>query len=560
MSGNEIQEHRHYEDGRSQGKIGLDRLTIEEYCMIRKLLWCGIIVVALMMLGGEVAAQEDGAVYAVLFYSPTCPHCHKVINEDLPPMQEEFGDSLQVLFINVQHPEGGQMLLDSCQPFGIPDQVCGSVPTLIMADDVMIGSDDIPARMPGLVRAGLEAGGIDLPAIPGLRELVDAANAQREQTEAAGVVNAIMFYSPVCPHCHKVINDDLPPMEEEFGDSLQILFVNVDEEVGAQLFLDACEPLAIDEEFCGSVPTVIVDDEVLIGSSEIPERMPDLVRAGIASGGIGLPEIPGIDVVFSEATAQNSSDVEVEGDGAEVAAGSSGVCSGAAQACIARVSWQDRYVDDLFGNGLATGVLIALIASIGVLSVGGGWAASSWLAERPGWILTTAIALLAAVVAGTLLLQIEDISIVSGISLAITAALVVAAGIIWDSGRYEDVEEADEPDDDEPWLPEWVFPLVALAGLAVAGYMAYVEIGGEDAVCGALGDCNLVQQSEYTELFGVIPVGGLGVVGYVMILAAWWLTRQDETPLATYLRPCRADGLLLLEAPQGWSARRSRRI
>jgi uncharacterized membrane protein len=36
-----------------------------------------------------------------------------------------------------------------------------------------------------------------------------------------------------------------------------------------------------------------------------------------------------------------------------------------------------------------------------------------------------------------------------------------------------------------------------------------------------VGDCNTVQQSEYARLFGLLPIGALGVVGYVAILIAW---------------------------------------
>jgi uncharacterized membrane protein/thiol-disulfide isomerase/thioredoxin len=478
--------------------------------MTQKALFLVMIVAAMLIVGGEVSAQEDGAVHAVFFYSPTCPHCHKVITEDLPPMQEEFGEDLQVLFINVAVPEGRQMLLDVCDPFGIPEQVCGSVPTMILADEVMIGSVDIPERMPQLVRDGLAEGGIALPDIPGLQEIVDEAAA-----EESGVVHAVFFYSPTCPHCHKVITEDLPPMEEEFGEDLQVLFINVDEESGAQMLLDACEPFSIDDEFCGSVPTVIMADQVLIGSVDIPERMPQLVRDGLAEGGIALPDIPGIVALYESAT-QRSSDVETEGG--QVGAGGAGVCSGLAQACIASVSWQDRYTDDLFGNGLATLVLMTLIGSVAVLTVGGLRGSLAWLADSPGWIITTVIALAAALVAGTLLMQVDDISIFSGIALAITVALLIAAGIIWDSG--------------EDGAPEWIFPLVALAGLAVAGYMTYIEVTGNEAVCGTVGDCNLVQQSKYAELFGVIPVGALGLVAYVLIFGAWWMSRREDSRMA----------------------------
>ncbi len=67
----------------------------------------------------------------------------------------------------------------------------------------------------------------------------------------------------------------------------------------------------------------------------------------------------------------------------------------------------------------------------------------------------------------------------------------------------------------------WIIPVLAVAGLAVAAYLAFVETTASEAVCGPVGDCNAVQQSPYARLFGILPIGVLGVIGYVMILALW---------------------------------------
>ena len=69
--------------------------------------------------------------------------------------------------------------------------------------------------------------------------------------------------------------------------------------------------------------------------------------------------------------------------------------------------------------------------------------------------------------------------------------------------------------------PSAVVPLLALAGLGVAAYLAFVETTATEAVCGPVGDCNTVQQSEYARLFGLVPIGVLGVAGYAAILIAW---------------------------------------
>jgi uncharacterized membrane protein len=70
-------------------------------------------------------------------------------------------------------------------------------------------------------------------------------------------------------------------------------------------------------------------------------------------------------------------------------------------------------------------------------------------------------------------------------------------------------------------------------GFSVAGYLAYVETAQVSAVCGPVGDCNTVQQSEYARLFGILPVGVLGLVGYAAILVAWFISRFGGQKLAT---------------------------
>jgi uncharacterized membrane protein len=71
----------------------------------------------------------------------------------------------------------------------------------------------------------------------------------------------------------------------------------------------------------------------------------------------------------------------------------------------------------------------------------------------------------------------------------------------------------------------WVIPLLCVVGLGVAGYLAYVETTQVEAVCGPVGDCNTVQQSEYARLFGILPIGVLGLIGYAGILLAWSVAR-----------------------------------
>jgi uncharacterized membrane protein len=78
-----------------------------------------------------------------------------------------------------------------------------------------------------------------------------------------------------------------------------------------------------------------------------------------------------------------------------------------------------------------------------------------------------------------------------------------------------------------------LIPILAFVGIIVAGYLTFIESTGSEAFCGPVGDCNLVQESKYATLFGVIPVGLLGILGYLGILIAWFLARRDLERIST---------------------------
>jgi uncharacterized membrane protein len=68
--------------------------------------------------------------------------------------------------------------------------------------------------------------------------------------------------------------------------------------------------------------------------------------------------------------------------------------------------------------------------------------------------------------------------------------------------------------------------------MGVAIYLSYVEMTGDLAMCGPVGDCNAVQQSPYAKLFGFLPVGLVGLLGYLAILVAWLVGRLRSERLA----------------------------
>jgi thiol-disulfide isomerase/thioredoxin len=70
-------------------------------------------------------------VCALLFYSPTCPHCHQVITEDLQPLLEKYGDQLRIVGVDTSSPGGQVLFQPAIERFNIPPER-QAVPMLII--------------------------------------------------------------------------------------------------------------------------------------------------------------------------------------------------------------------------------------------------------------------------------------------------------------------------------------------------------------------------------------------------------------------------------------------
>ncbi len=295
------------------------------------------------------------------------------------------------------------------------------------------------------------------------------------QAEPPAAVRAVLFYSPYCGHCHYVMTETLPPLIEQYGDQLQIFAVDVTSESGQPLFQSAM--LYFDLESTG-VPFLVVGDQYLVGSRDIPEQFPGLIAYHLEKGGVDWPAIPGLaealalsvpaTVQADPAPASDSPEVQPT---PEVTTPAPAVQEPAVVAPAPPVNWEqtrltlrERLARDPAGNTLATVVLIGMLVALGV--------SGFRFCRLPGEAL-------------------------SG----------------WGA---------------------WAVLALCLVGLGVAGYLTFVETTHTQAVCGPVGDCNTVQQSEYARLFGILPVGVLGLAGYLAILVAWFVHRFAAGRSADY--------------------------
>jgi uncharacterized membrane protein len=78
--------------------------------------------------------------------------------------------------------------------------------------------------------------------------------------------------------------------------------------------------------------------------------------------------------------------------------------------------------------------------------------------------------------------------------------------------------------------PGWILVVLDLFGLAVASYLAIVEVGGGVPACGPLRGCETVAQSEYARIGG-IPVAVFGVILSLILLTLAFAWIRTDKPL-----------------------------
>ena len=156
-----------------------------------------LLIFALLLIPvGVVAAQTDDepVVRGVMFWMDGCPHCHYVIDNVLPPLQAEYGAQLDITLVELKSAADADRLYAAGAAMGLtPDEI--GVPFLIVGDHVMMGSDQIPAELPGLIDRYLAEGGVEWPAMDALEGLLPASSvpppAAPEPTAAPAVVEDV---------------------------------------------------------------------------------------------------------------------------------------------------------------------------------------------------------------------------------------------------------------------------------------------------------------------------------------------------------------------------------
>ena len=291
--------------------------------------------------------------------------------------------------------------------------------------------------------------------------------------EGQPVVHAILFWMNGCPHCHKVIESVLPPLQEKYGDKLDVLMIEVVTVDDINHLLEVGEAYGIPKNAIG-VPLLVVGDDILLGDVQIPEKFPVLVDQYLAKGGVDFPDKPEIAPFLPE---------EEEGEEEEKPTQLENGPTEVDTASTVTKTESSRYIPVISTN-------------------------ESKNATPPP-------------------------PKAKGFNLAIAIMIGMVVAIIYSGVTF--VRGGDKSDFEKAY--KWVNPItlaLLVIGFVVAGYLSYVEIFEVTAVCGPVGDCNAVQSSPYAKLFGLIPIGVIGMGGYVGMFIALMLRKSNNETVVEY--------------------------
>jgi uncharacterized membrane protein len=281
------------------------------------------------------------------------------------------------------------------------------------------------------------------------------------RAQEATVVQVVFFFNPECDNCHKVMTEDLPPLQAKYGAQLEILQIDTSVPEGIKLYQSMYRHFQLSDDRFGT-PAIVIGTTVLVGVNEIPAKLPGLVEDGLAKGGVSWPAIPGLEPFIASARNVNpylAPQVYPQTVGQE---------SGTIKS-VDRSTWErfsSNFKQDPIANSLAVVTLIGMVISILMVLV---LLIRSILTENP-----------------------------APVSFRISS---------------------------------WLIPLLIIIGLGVAGYLTYIEVGERPAICGPIGHCNEVQNSSYAKLFGIFPIGVLGLIGYTALLVAWGIYKVGPKAL-----------------------------
>jgi uncharacterized membrane protein len=323
-----------------------------------------------------------------------------------------------------------------------------------------------------------------------------------------GTVRAIVFYKQDSAECRLLLREVLPGFKKTFGDDLAILMINNGDPEGGNLYLTALLELNI--PLTQTLPLLLIGDSIWSDMDSIKQKMPGAIEKAINSGGADWPLIPGLGELLKNIEKLDSEEQKNWWVGADIS-----------QFQYLLSGFAYKFNHDPKANKIAAVVLACLVSCL---------IASFYLffrspREKISNVYRIGIMILLAVglFVGWQLAEVSSIlqakkvfpgSVEELLTFFIFGALLAAYIYSFRSLFKSSFQQM------KIWQIR-IVPVLSIIVIIAAGYLLYSELTGAEAQCGAVGDCNAVQQSPYSTLFGMISVAGLGITGVLVATVLW---------------------------------------
>ena len=323
-------------------------------------------------------------------------------------------------------------------------------------------------------------------------------------------VNGLLFFKPDCRQCERLQRAILPDIKKKFGDQITILTLNTTHQKAGQLYLNALVDLGI--PFSQPLPIVIFGDQIWSDPAEIASQLPLKVSSWLNGSGSQWPAVSGLKSFLDTIQGLPESEKKQFFVSAN---------PGTFQFMLSDMG--EKFNRDPLGNGYGVAVLISMIFIVCFSLFLFFRSRSPEIDLFSQWLILV-LSILGIAVAW----QLAEVDLIvqsqkpfwntfeSQLAAFVLAGMVTAFGFsLWAVFGSSEVKIA--------FWQTWMIPLLLAIGFVAAGYLTYVDATQAEAVCGAVGDCNAVQQSEYSKLFGVVSVGVLGLLGHILLAITWGL-------------------------------------
>ncbi len=340
----------------------------------QKMFLLGLVLILVFSPLTTFAQSSDQSVArAIMFYSPTCPHCIEVLENILPPLQANYGNRFEIQLLDVTDPLSYKVFAALHERY---PQLPGGVPQIYIDQYVLVGTLDVREKLPGMIDACLARGGCDWPFT---FESKTESSAPESVKDAKPVYLAYCF-DPTCLECDR-LTYDLNYLKTQYPN---LVIQRFDIHTDTALIEAMCKQYGVPPEQRLVAPAIFVGENYLVGENLTLPRLQTLIEEKHEMG--NTPPWEGLDAAEVESAAASIS--ERFGNFSIPAVATAGLLDGINPCAFTTIIFFISYLA-LVGRGkrdiLFVGVAFTLAVFLTYLAMGLGLSA---IIERIGSIAT----------------------------------------------------------------------------------------------------------------------------------------------------------------------------